>query len=107
MRKAENLLIIFFASPPFFFLQRSTVSINFYQINDNFKILTNDEFNKLDSINNEILILDNLNFNSWIYICYSSSLIITPECGCTHIAAACKVPVNIIYDANNFPEVAP
>ena len=29
---------------------------------------------------------------------------ITPECGCTHIAAACKVPVNIIYDPKNYPE---
>ena len=76
----------------------------FKKIYDNFKILSNNEFNKLDSISEEIVILDNLNFNSWIYICCSSSLIITPECGCTHIAAACKVPVNVIYDANNFPD---
>ncbi len=76
----------------------------FNKVYDSFKTLTNDEFNKLNLINDEILILDNLNFNSWIHICYSSSLIITPECGCSHIAAACKVPVNIIYDANNFPD---
>ena len=51
-----------------------------------------------------IIILDNLDYNSWVRVIYSSSVVITPECGCSHIAAACKTPVNIIYDPNNYPE---
>ena len=50
------------------------------------------------------MILDNLDYKSWIRVIYSSSAVITPECGCTHIAAACKIPVNVIYDPSNYPE---
>ena len=53
---------------------------------------------------NNIIILDNLDYNSWVKVIYSSSAVITPECGCTHISAACKIPVNIIYDPSNLPE---
>jgi len=76
----------------------------FKKIYDNFKIISNTDFMNLKSIDNEILILDYLDYESWIKIINSSSIVITPECGCTHIAAACKVPVNIIYDPNNLPE---
>ena len=45
-----------------------------------------------------------LDYNLWIKVIYSSSTIITPECGCSHIAAAYKIPVNIIYGPKNHPE---
>ena len=50
------------------------------------------------------IILDNLDYDSWLWVIYSSSVVITPECGCTHVAAACKIPVNIIYDPSDYPE---
>ena len=77
---------------------------NFFNIYNNFNIISNLDFKNLKSIKNGITILDNLEYESWVKVIYSSSLVITPECGCSHIAAACNVPVNIIYDANNFPE---
>ena len=76
----------------------------FSKIFDKYKVISNKEFKKLKSINSHILILDNLDYDSWTKIIYSSYAVITPECGCTHISAACKVPVNIIYDPNNHPE---
>lgn len=53
---------------------------------------------------NNILILEDLKYKLWLQAIYSSDVVITPECGCSHIAAACKIPVNIIYDANNYPD---
>ncbi len=100
----------------------------FKKIYDFFKIISDVEFRNLtDKIDNNgsnkksiqlisgtfansksmqknTIILDNLDYDSWIRVIYSSSVVITPECGCSHIAAACKTPVNIIYDPNNHPE---
>ena len=56
------------------------------------------------SIQKNTVILDNLDYDLWLWVIYSSSAVITPECGCSHVAAACKIPVNIIYDPNNYPE---
>ena len=77
---------------------------NFFQIYNNFKLISNSDFKNLKLIKYDIIILDNLEYESWVKVIYSSSLVISPECGCIHIAAACNVPVNIIYDANYFPE---
>ena len=76
----------------------------FKKIYEKYKIISKKNFKELKSIHNYIVILDNLDYDSWIKIIYSSNTVITPECGCTHIAAACKVPVNIIYDPKNYPE---
>jgi ADP-heptose:LPS heptosyltransferase len=65
--------------------------------------LINNVFTNPKSKQNNVIILDNLDYNSWVRVIYSSSVVITPECGCTHIAAACKIPVNVIYDPNNYP----
>ena len=105
-----------------------TTQIKFKKIYNYYKKITNTEFGKLineidnyssekastqlinetftnnKSKQNNVIILDNLDYNSWIRVIYSSSVVITPECGCTHIAAACRIPVNIIYDPNNYPE---
>ena len=66
--------------------------------------LINEAFTNSKSMQKNTIILDNLDYDSWLRVIYSSSLVITPECGCTHVAAACKTPVNIIYDPNNYPE---
>ena len=52
----------------------------------------------------DILILDKLNFNNWLKIVHSANIVITPECGCSHLSAAANVPVNIIYDPHNLPD---
>ena len=58
----------------------------FYKIYEKYNIITNDNLKNLNNINT-VLILDNLNFDNWTSIINSSSYIITPECGCTHIAS--------------------
>ena len=50
-------------------------------------------------------IFDKLKFDNWTGIIYSAKIIITPECGCSHIAAICKIHAKIIYDAYNKPEM--
>lgn len=81
-----------------------TTKTKFKKVFDNFKIINNKNFVQNDILQNEVTILENLDFNNLIKVIYSSSKVITPECGCTHLSAACKVPVLIIYDSNNLPE---
>ena len=82
----------------------NTTKNNFKLIFNYFKKVNNENFNNLNEIK-ETTILENLNFENWVQSIYSSSLVITPECGCTHIASLCKIPSKIIYDANNKPEM--
>ena len=74
----------------------------FYEIFKKYKIITNEEFENLKSINN-VLILDQLNFDNWTSIINSSTYVITPECGCTHIASLSETKLCVIYDSDNVP----
>ncbi len=74
----------------------------FYEIFKKYDILTNEEFENLKSINN-VLILDQLNFDNWTSIINSSTYVITPECGCTHIASLSEAKLCVIYDSDNVP----
>ena len=76
----------------------------FKKIYNNFKTIYNKDLASIKKLKYNITILDNLNYENWIQVIYSSNQVITPECGCTHISAACKVPVIIIYDSDNLPE---
>ena len=76
----------------------------FYKIFKKYKIINNDEFENLNSINN-ILILDQLNFDNWTSIINSSTYVITPECGCTHIASLSETKLCVIYDSDNVPDM--
>ena len=76
----------------------------FKKIYKNYLVIDNNNFSKINKLNNSITILDKLSYQNWVQIIYSSNLVITPECGCTHISSACKVPVIIIYDSNNLPD---
>ena len=76
----------------------------FYKIFKKYKIVTNDDFKNLNNIN-KVLILDQLNFDNWISIINSSKYVITPECGCTHIASLSEAKLCVIYDADNFPHM--
>ena len=76
----------------------------FYEIFKKYDILTNEEFENLKSINN-VLILDQLNFDNWTSIINSSTYVITPECGCTHIASLCETKLCVVYDSDNVPSM--
>ena len=52
-----------------------------------------------------IIILDKLNFNNWRNVIINSKLVITYECGCVHVASMSDVPLLIVYDHKNKPEM--
>ena len=74
----------------------------FCEIFKKYEIITNKGFKNLKSINN-VLILDQLNFDNWASIINSSTYVITPECGCTHIASLSETKLCVIYDSDNVP----
>ena len=76
----------------------------FYKIFKKYDIVTNNDSKNLNKIN-QVLILDQLNFDNWTSIIYSSAYIITPECGCTHIASLSDAKLCVIYDADNLPDM--
>ena len=75
----------------------------FKLIFEKFKNIENKDLFSKKIFNDDILILNKFTYQNWLQVIYSSLLCITPECGCSHIAAACKIPVIIIYDADNYP----
>jgi len=76
----------------------------FNKIFAEYESINNNQFENLRNINT-ILILDKLNFDNWISIINSSTHIITPECGCSHIASLSNSKLCIIYDADNLPNM--
>ena len=44
-------------------------------------------------------------FDSWIETLNSASHVITPECGCAHVATMLRKKTIIIYDENNHPDL--
>ena len=76
----------------------------FYEIFKKYEIITNEEFDNLKNINN-VLILDQLSFDNWTSIINSSMYVITPECGCTHIASLSETQLCVIYDSDNVPDM--
>ncbi len=76
----------------------------FNKIYKKYKKINNDAFRNLRDIN-EILILEELDFHNWTSIINSSAYVITPECGCTHIASLTDCNLCVIYDADNLPEM--
>ena len=82
---------------------RSSIQV-FDRIYKKYRIINNEDFKNLKDIN-EILILDQLDFNNWTSIINSSTYVITPECGCTHIASLTNCKLCVIYDADNLPEM--
>ena len=76
----------------------------FRKIYKKYKIINNENFKSLDDVN-EILILEKLDFDNWTTVINSSTYVITPECGCTHIASLTNCKLCVIYDADNLPEM--
>ncbi len=76
----------------------------FNKIFKKYEVINNNKFQNLKNIN-KILILDKLNFDNWLSIINSSTYVITPECGCTHIASLYDNKLCVIYDAENLPDM--
>ena len=76
----------------------------FKKIYEKYKKINNENFRDLKAIY-EILILEELDFHNWTTIINSSTYVITPECGCTHIASLTNCKLCVIYDADNLPEM--
>ena len=82
----------------------STSKDVFFEIFEKYAIVNNGDLKNLND-KNKILILDQLDFNNWISIINSSSYVITPECGCTHIASLSEAKLCVIYDSDNAPNM--
>ena len=82
----------------------STSQDVFFEIFEKYAIVTNGDLKNLND-KNKILILEQLDFNNWISIINSSSYVITPECGCTHIASRSEAKLCVIYESDNAPNM--
>ena len=82
----------------------NTTKEKFNLILKKYPIINNYQFDHFKTLN-DIVIFENLNFENWTQTIYSSNLVITPECGLIHVAAACKIPSKIIYNAKNKPDM--
>ncbi len=76
----------------------------FDKIFKKYDIIKNNQFQNLKVLN-KTLILDKLHFDNWISIINSSTYVITPECGCTHIASLSDNKLCVIYDSDNLPDM--
>ena len=73
-----------------------------YQLYEKFN---NYELHKVNKSNQSIIILDKLNFKNWRNVIINSKLVITYECGCVHVASMSDVPLLIVYDYKNKPQM--
>ena len=80
-----------------------TTKNKFKIIFQKYYIVNNDEFSN-DKLLDKITIFDNLNFNKWSELINVSKYVVTPECGCTHIASLCNNQLIVIYDPDNLPQ---
>ena len=64
-----------------------------------------DELYLVNKNNQNIIILDKLNFKHWRNAIINSKLVITYECGCVHVASMSDVPLLVIYDYKNKPNM--
>ena len=70
-----------------------------------YKKFNNSQLFKVNKSHQSIIILDKLNFNNWRSVIINSKLVITYECGCVHVASMSDVPLLIVYDQKNKPDM--
>ena len=63
------------------------------------------QLHTVNKSNQSIIILDKLNFQNWRNAIINSKLVITYECGCVHVASMSDVPLLIVYDYKNKPNM--
>ena len=78
---------------------------SFQKIYQLYKKFNNSELYKLNKSNQSIIILDKLNFKNWRNVIINSKLVITYECGCVHVTSMSDVPLLIVYDYKNKPNM--
>ena len=75
----------------------------FHKIFQLFEKCNDDNLNEYINSNQNIIILDKLNFKNWRAAILKSKLVITYECGCVHVASMSDVPLLVVYDYKNKP----
>ena len=78
---------------------------NFRKIYQFYEKFNNAELHKVNKSNQSIIILDKLSFKNWRNAIINSKLVITYECGCVHVASMSDVPLLIVYDYKNKPNM--
>ena len=78
---------------------------SFKKIYQLFEKFNDNELHKVNKSNQNIIILDKLNFQNWRNSIINSKLVITYECGCVHVASMSDVPLLIVYDYKNKPKM--
>ena len=73
-----------------------------YQLYEKFN---NSELYNINKSNQSIIILDKLNFKNWRNVIINSKFVITYECGCVHVTSMLDVPLLIVYDYKNKPNM--
>ena len=68
-----------------------------------FKKFNDSDLCQISKSNQNIIILDRLNFQNWRNAIINSKLVITYECGCVHVASMSDVPLLVVYDYKNKP----
>jgi len=79
--------------------------INFRKIYQFYESYNDHKLHELSKSNQNIIILDKLNFKNWREAILNSKLVITYECGCVHVAAMSNVPLLVVYDYKNRPHM--
>ncbi len=70
-----------------------------------FKVIENFSKKMSNCLTEKIIILKYIQFEEWREIITASKAVITYECGCVHVSAMSGVPLIIIYDFENKPEM--
>ena len=78
---------------------------SFKKVYQFFKKFNDSNLCKLSKCNQDIIILDRLNFENWRNAIINSKFVITYECGCVHVASMSGVPLLIVYDYKNKPKM--
>lgn len=89
--KEKNILI--------YLTSDQTTYSKFTKIFKKFHITNN--LNQLTLTKQQIVICENFDFENWVSLINQADYVITPECGCTHIASLTKCKLGVIYDSDN------
>lgn len=76
---------------------------SFKQIYNFYKKFDDNNLHLVNQNDNDIIILDKLNFENWRNVILNSKLVITYECGCVHVTSMSNVPLLVVYDFKNDP----
>ena len=76
---------------------------SFKQIYNLYKKFDDNNLHLVSQSDDNIIILDKLNFENWRNAIINSNLVITYESGCVHVTSMSAVPLLVVYDYKNEP----